>query len=161
MQVFVSEYVCGGGWPDPDLPHSLDREGLAMLRAILSDFARIPDCHVVTTLDHRRPDLNIDGVRVVRVADSIQEQQQFRDLAVQSNVCLVIAPELGNVLYDRCVLAREAGASCVLNPVSETIQQCSDKLQLARFLDTNDIQPLKRLFIGKNARFQLRTVRSW
>lgn len=120
-----------------------------MLRAILSDFARIPDCHVVTTLDHRRPDLNIDGVRVVRVADAIQEQQQFRDLAVQSNVCLVIAPELGNVLYDRCVLAREAGATCVLNPVSETIRQCSDKLELARFLNANDILTIDTSLIGE------------
>ena len=49
MRVFVSEYVCGGGWPDEQIPESLASEGRAMLSSLISDLLRIPDVTVTTT----------------------------------------------------------------------------------------------------------------
>ncbi len=148
MKVFISEYVCGGGWSDPELPPSLEREGLAMLRAVVCDFAQIPDCQVVTTLDHRRPDLDINSVSVIRVSSPLEEQRVFLELALDSDVCLVIAPELGNVLHQRCLAARDAGVAHVLNPDSETIHLCSDKLRLAQFLQSKGVPTIETSRLG-------------
>ena len=44
MQIFVGEYVCGGGLADQnltDIPQSIRDEGAAMLRAIVSDLSDV------------------------------------------------------------------------------------------------------------------------
>ena len=53
MRVFVSEYVCGGAWPEESLDSSLAVEGRAMLLALIQDLLLIPNVDVVTTWDHR------------------------------------------------------------------------------------------------------------
>ncbi len=139
MNVFVSEYVCGGGWPEDDVPPSLLREGGAMLRAIVEDLSRVPNCHVVTTMDAGRQPLSAGGVRVVQVRSPQEEQDVFAKLAAESDFCLVIAPELDNILNERCEAARRAGAGRLLNPASNLVRLCSDKLRLFAFLQTQQI----------------------
>ena len=53
MQVFVSEYVCGGAWPEERIESSLAHEGRAMLTALVEDLSRIPGARVITTWDAR------------------------------------------------------------------------------------------------------------
>ena len=53
MRLFVSEYLCSGAWPEPELPPSLAREGRAMLLALLTDLAVLPDVTLWTTWDAR------------------------------------------------------------------------------------------------------------
>ncbi|MCA9078550.1 MAG: ATP-grasp domain-containing protein [Planctomycetaceae bacterium] len=143
MQVFISEYVCGGAWTEDQLPRSLEREGLAMLRAIVSDFARQPDCNVVTTLDRDRPSLGVEGVRERRVSSPEEEQDVFLELAASSDACLIIAPELGNVLTERCRAVESINGVQLLNPVSDVTHLCSDKLALARVLEHADIPTIE------------------
>jgi len=53
VRLFVSEYICSGAWLEPDLPPSLAREGRAMLLALLTDLAQLPDVTLCTTWDAR------------------------------------------------------------------------------------------------------------
>ncbi|MGE0377824.1 MAG: ATP-grasp domain-containing protein, partial [Planctomycetaceae bacterium] len=135
----MSEFVCGGAWPGSAAPRSLLREGRAMLQALVADFARVPECRVVTTLAADQEPLDVPGAKLLRVRDSEEEAVVFRSLAAECDASLIIAPELGNVLYERCQSARRAGAARLLNPASELVRLCSDKLELARFLAEHNI----------------------
>ncbi len=121
------------------MPASLLGEGRAMLQAIVEDLSRVPDCHVVTTMDARQGTLMADGVRVVRVDSHQEERDVFAELSAESDVCLIIAPELDDLLSKRCEAARRAGARRLLNPASNTVRLCSDKLLLFEFLQAQGI----------------------
>jgi hypothetical protein len=101
-----------------------------MLRSIAADLAAVPGCRVVTTLDIRCPALGLAGVDVRPARSPGEESELFAQLASQSDVTLVIAPELGDALTTRCRQAREARAPRLLNPETSTVALCSDKLQL-------------------------------
>ncbi len=148
MQVFVSEYVCGGAWGDTHLPASLEREGRAMLRAIVSDFARIPGCEVTTTLDDRRPPLGIAHVTEIRVNGKEEEERVFLDLAARSDACLVIAPELGDALTKRCRAVEVMDGVRLLNPAADVTRLCSDKLAFARFLQERNLPTIATSLLG-------------
>ncbi len=106
-----------------------------MLRAIASDFARIPGCQVVTTLDVHRPSLEVAGVREIRVSSPDEEQQVFLNLVASSDACLVIAPELEDALTRRCQMVESASGARLLNSQAHVTHWCSDKLALARMLE--------------------------
>lgn len=139
MKVLVSEYVCGGGWPEASVPVSLLREGRAMLEAIVHDLSRVPGSRVVTTLDARQEPLNVANIDVVRVHNSAEEADVFARLAAEADACLIIAPELGDVLTQRCQAAIRAGAGRVLNPDPDIVSLCSDKFRLFEFLLRHEI----------------------
>jgi predicted ATP-grasp superfamily ATP-dependent carboligase len=109
-----------------------------MLEAVLRDLSAIRDCRVSTTLDAAQPPLSVTNVDVHRVGGPQAERELFLQLAA-ADVCLIIAPELGNVLFDRCEMARAAGARRLLNPPSDLVALCSDKLRLCEFLTERDI----------------------
>src|SRR4051794_14204536 len=91
--IFVFEYVTGGGLAGQDLPASWAAEGGAMRRAIVEDFAALPDVRVVTTVDHRLPADRHPGVEVRVVAGLAAGW--FRSLASRADFTALIAPESG------------------------------------------------------------------
>ncbi|MFP6762332.1 MAG: hypothetical protein VB858_01900, partial [Planctomycetaceae bacterium] len=100
-RIFVSEYVCGGGWPEKVLSPSLAFQGQAMLLAIVSDLLHIPGCDVVTTWDQRLgpfPRQPQGPQPEVFLCDSAGEQDLFEKLCRTSDTALVIAPEFGGIL---------------------------------------------------------------
>lgn len=101
MQVFVSEYVCGGAWPESVIATSLAAEGRAMLLAVLTDLARLPEVEVVSTWDSRLPIEHIDGVEFTRISSRGQEREVFANLASNADAVVLIAPETDGVLADR------------------------------------------------------------
>jgi predicted ATP-grasp superfamily ATP-dependent carboligase len=147
-RIFVSEYVCGGGWPEETLEPSLAREGRAMLLAVVSDFLRLSNCEIVTTWDPRLgefPTSELDEVSavdktrrgpasrlVVHELDSADEAARFEELCRNSDAALVIAPEFHQILARRTAIA----ATLTENLGSDVtaIELCSDKLRLAEFL---------------------------
>ncbi|MBC8289654.1 MAG: ATP-grasp domain-containing protein, partial [Planctomycetes bacterium] len=147
-RIFVSEFVCGGAWPEDSLEPSLAREGRAMLTAIVADLLRIPGCEVVTTWDRRLgefPSCEVAGTLVnpgeprlkIHCATPQDEAEQFRNLCRTSDAALVIAPEFDGILTDR--VATAAPLTTILGPDEPAVSLCSDKLILARFLEERQI----------------------
>jgi hypothetical protein len=141
LQVFVSEYVCGGGWPEAEISGSLAVEGRAMLTAIVDDLSRIPSVEVVTTWDARLGAPPFRGARTHRVKSPAEENALFERLAAESNATLVIAPETDGVLFARCQAVEAAGGR-LLGPRSRAVALCADKLRLAEHLRTAGVNTI-------------------
>src|SRR5439155_19133175 len=110
-RIFVSEFLCGGGWVEPawatGWAPALLGEAWAMLSAAAADFAAVPDVQVVTLLDERLTDYALGPrVEVIRVAPS-GESFAFRAVAANADYALVIAPEIDGRLHHRCLWAAE------------------------------------------------------
>src|SRR5260370_39205481 len=114
MRFFVYESVSAG--VDPTLPASLRREGAAMLRAIVADLARIAGADVRPMSIHRDA-----------------EEPAFRGLARWADYSLVIAPEIDNLLYNRCRWVEEENG-LLLGPSASAVALTSDKKALAEHL---------------------------
>tara|TARA_R110002072_G_scaffold233795_2_gene391430 strand:- start:31798 stop:32880 length:1083 start_codon:yes stop_codon:yes gene_type:complete len=140
MKVFVSEYVCGGAWPEGTLDRSLAAEGRAMLTALIEDLLRLSDVEVVTTWDERLgtfpiglvPTLTVESITSLR-----NEQDSFGRLCEQSDAAFVIAPEFHGILTDRVRIA--SARTRLVGCDVESTKLCSDKLRLAAFLDEANI----------------------
>lgn len=133
-RIFVSEFVCGGGWTEGHPPDSLEREGRSMLLALLADLSADAGLPVVTTCDRRLPrPLFPDGVEAVEVDSPEIELRTFAALAAEAAWTLVVAPETGGILAARVRAVQAAGGNA-LNGSGEAIELCGDKLRLAAFL---------------------------
>jgi predicted ATP-grasp superfamily ATP-dependent carboligase len=166
MQIFVSEYVCGGAWPDEQLNSSLAREGQAMLTALVEDLAKIPGVRVVTTWDARLNDRPTwDHVQVNSIAE---EKVAFQKFVRESDCAWIIAPETDRCLEQRVSLFEAEIARSDSNSKCEligsrgfAIKVCSDKLVLNNLLGFRKIaMPETALFdprspLLKNWRFPL------
>ncbi len=145
MRVFVSEFICGGGLSGEQLPDSLQREGRAMLWAVVDDLLQISDCRVSTTLDARLtqevPLPDSSRCRIEIVASAEAEQRQFHELAATSDAVLVIAPETDGQLADRVRRVLSFGVKS-LNCSPEAIELCGDKLRLARHFEDHSLVTL-------------------
>lgn len=130
MRIFISEFVCGGGWPG-DRAESLAREGEAMLRAVVEDFSRIDGVRVTTTWDARLGPHRFSDAQVIPIDSPELELPIFHELAGICDATLVIAPETDGILSQRAQIALQNGAH-LLGPSVEAIELCSDKYQLAR-----------------------------
>lgn len=130
--VFVYEWTCAApaGSVDPAGAASLNREGVAMLAALLADFAAVPGVSVRTLL-HPGAELAVpSGVGTIRTTD---EEPAFRELARTSDVTLAVAPEFDGLLEARCRWVCEEHG-CWLGPTIDAIRLCADKLELGRRL---------------------------
>jgi len=112
MQVFVYEYASCQPAGDAAAA-SLRAEGAAMLAAVLADLARVPGVNVVTLPD--------------------EDESAFCRFAAASDWTLVIAPETGGVLAERCRWVEEAGGR-LLGPTPDAIHLTGDKRVLADHL---------------------------
>jgi predicted ATP-grasp superfamily ATP-dependent carboligase len=128
MTLFVSEYICSGALIGRDLPTSLLREGQAMRDAVIADLAALPDVAVTTTCDRRVPPPASKCKTLVVLSPDL-EQQRFSELCEGTDAALVIAPELGGVLLDRCRVAAELSPR-LLNCTPAAVELCSDKFAL-------------------------------
>lgn len=141
MRIFVSEYVCGGGWPEPTIAGSLAVEGRAMLCAVVEDLSRIAGVRVETTWDLRLGSQPLRGAHVVSVGSRAEEQRAFERLARECDATLVIAPEFNRILVERCRIVEDCGGR-MLGPGSRAVELCSDKLRLARHLEEAGIRTI-------------------
>ena len=159
MRIFVSEYVCGGAWPEPDLPASLAREGRAMLEGIAADLARIPGLSVAATWSGQVGAFPVDGIDVHTVSDPADERRLFEQLAAECNATLVIAPEFDGILAERARAVLAVGGR-LLGPAPDAIALCSDKLALARHLESHGFPtiPTQPWTPGENISFALPCV---
>lgn len=134
MRIFVSEYICGGGWGATARPVSLVREGAAMLAALVDDLLKLDGVTVVTTWDRRlsRSEFGLEWyaehpeTRLERygVSGPTEEAALFATLSQECDATLIIAPELEGELLRRRSLVPPARS---LNSTLSAIDQCGDK----------------------------------
>lgn len=139
MRILVSEFLSSGGLARHTGGASLAREGLAMLRAVLSD---VVDCAGVEAATLVLPELEPLLPRHPHLHCEIvtpeTESVRFRMLARQCSHALVIAPEFDDILARRAGWAVEAGAK-LLGPTPEAIRATADKLRLGELLQKEGI----------------------
>ncbi|MBW8884188.1 MAG: ATP-grasp domain-containing protein [Planctomycetia bacterium] len=134
MKIFVYEFVTGGGWSSHMPPDgSLSAEARAMVQAMAADFAALEGVEVLTTRDARLPELHPAGCDVTLIASSDQEHAAFCRLVRDADWTLLIAPESGGALLERCRLVEEVGG-WLLSPSSDCIAIASSKQATAERL---------------------------
>ncbi len=111
-----------------------------MLSAVLDDLSRVPGVAVVTMLarDFAAPAGSRRAAHPCRRVGPSDEEETFRELAARADHTLVIAPESGGLLEERCRIAEEAGGR-LLGPASAEVRLAADKLALAEHLASHDV----------------------
>src|SRR5207244_6536323 len=64
--------------------------------------------------------------------DSNNEERQFREMASQADITVVIAPEFDNILAHRCQWVEESGGR-LLGPSPAAVRLTADKYGLSQF----------------------------
>jgi predicted ATP-grasp superfamily ATP-dependent carboligase len=102
-----------------------------MRRAIAAEFASLPGCRVITTLDHRlgeRP-----GPWSVAEIGPGEEDARVPELAAGADYTVLVAPETGGILEARTRALTAAGAR-LLGSLPEGVALAGNKLKLAAHL---------------------------
>ena len=153
MRVFVSEYLTCGACPRTMRAPSLLAEGRSMVEAVLTDFARCPDCRVCTTWDAQLKPPQVSGIETVLVTDGDQEHSVFKQLAGECDATFLIAPEFEGLLSNRRRLIDQVGGRS-LGCTAEAIELCASKQATAlalgefgvRSIDTARFSPQEQSF---------------
>jgi tyramine---L-glutamate ligase len=143
MGLFVHEHFSSGAYPGELWQSSLAPEGLAMLGAVLEDFAAWSATRPVTTLDVR---LRAEAARrgfadwaELHWAESPEhELSLFQEFARRAAGTFVIAPESEGILLARRRVVERAGGQ-FLGHETEAIRLCSDKLAFCEHLARHDL----------------------
>ena len=98
MNLFVFEFVSGGGFCDKPLPPALAREGDMMLRALLADLTELPGVCTTTSRDPRLPPPFLLGVRAIVPSPGDDGATLYARGAAAADAAWPIAPETGGVL---------------------------------------------------------------
>jgi tyramine---L-glutamate ligase len=105
--VFVHEFVTGGGWPLGEVPLDLASEAAAMLQAVLVDFSAWGAVRTVTTLDRRLSHFTLPADEVVCVTPG-EHAAVFASVLDRSDAALIIAPETDGILARLSAIAEAA-----------------------------------------------------
>src|SRR5436305_5120249 len=105
MNLFVYEYCASRPSTPGDTTEALRGEGLAMLAAVMEDFGQVPGVAPIALVAADLPPVPFPR----QTTEPGQEKQRFVELAGRSEFTLVIAPETGSLLEQRCRWVLEAG----------------------------------------------------
>ena len=130
MQILVYEYISSGVLAGQAIDPSLKREGLAMVRALVTDLANNLGLTLVLPLDPSLLPGWPPGVCPIPVQGQEQERQVIQEVLKQVDAAIFIAPEFGGILEERCCWCEEAGVP-LLGPASLAVRMASDKQALA------------------------------
>ncbi|MHA1508907.1 MAG: ATP-grasp domain-containing protein [Promethearchaeota archaeon] len=137
--IFIFEFVSGGGFNQVEIPSSLFCEGYAMLRAIIEDFKNL-GFHVTTLLDARIEFLSrymkVDVVKSVELEE--EYINKYYDCVKNSNYCFVIAPEFSNVLYNLTKIVKK-NKKRLLSIDLNGVKIGASKLETYKFFIANGI----------------------
>lgn len=128
--ILVHEYVTGGGWPGPDLPHGLAEEAGAIRQALLADLSAWGQFPVVTTRDPRLPTTGFNADRVVDLCAEVYPTALL-ELARECGAALVVAPETGGAHELIVSLLSDAGVS-LLGSLPPAVAVAADKWECHR-----------------------------
>ncbi len=141
MKIFLYEFVTGGGGWSGCVPlvESLLAEARAMIRAMAADFAALDGADIVTTRDARLPEIHPPGCNITLVASSDEERAAIRRLASTADWTLLIAPETGEALLQRCRLVEDVGGR-LLSPSAQCVEIATSKQRTAERLRRHGVR---------------------
>ena len=147
MRILIYEHLCSTGGMQPGIPAppSLLREGKAMLEALISDFASLPDCEICLPLpaieDCRLP----SSVEVLASSANSGHlpSEWFRGL----DAALIVAPELGNLL-EQFTHQLESVPLFNLGSNSAAVRIAGDKWLTFQILQRNSIPTIPTWFLS-------------
>lgn len=138
-RICLYEYFTSGGlWgagrhADISQSANLLAEGRAMASALAADLAAIDDTDIICLRDARLSDWRPPGCRTVDVGDEHRDLELLAGLAANSDWTIVIAPEIGGALSERCRRV-VAGGGRLLGPSPSLVALASDKQRTALHL---------------------------
>jgi tyramine---L-glutamate ligase len=143
MGLFIHEYFSSGAFPGELRHSSLAPEGLAMLAALLEDFAGCSIGRIATSLDRRLAadahERSLAAWADIHWAESAEhESVLFSNLAAEGEATFVIAPESDGILLARRRQVDDAGGR-FLGHSADAIQLCSDKLAFCEHLARHEL----------------------
>jgi len=141
--IFIFEFVSGGGFSQVEIPSSLFCEGFAMLRSIIEDFKNL-GFHITTLLDSRIEFLShymkVDVVKSVELEEDFLKK--YTDCVRSSNYCFVIAPEFSNILYNLTKIVK-TNKKKLLSIDLNGVKLGASKLETYKFFIANGIDTPK------------------
>ncbi|HVA50065.1 MAG TPA: ATP-grasp domain-containing protein [Pirellulales bacterium] len=130
MKMFVYEYLTGGGLlADAGMSAGIDslaREGRAMCAALAADFAAVGGIEVMCLHDARQAGLHAPNVCWADVRSAAEHDVAFDRAAADADRTVVIAPEIGGVLLERCRRVI-AGGGRLLGSSPRLVELAGDK----------------------------------
>ena len=141
MRVLVYEYLTGGGlWSEDEDGSSLNsllKEGQAMAEAICDDLAHVSNVEVVRLLDTRLTTWS-QSARCIPVGSPAEESAAFATWAQRCDWTLLIGPESGGRLLERCRHVELLGGR-LLSPDSRFVALTGDKCATAQQLVSRSV----------------------
>ncbi|GFP27771.1 MAG: Carbamoyl-phosphate synthase large chain [Actinobacteria bacterium] len=137
MKIFIHEFICGEGLVDEEAPSSLLAEGYAMLRAIVADFARLGEHHIIVSQDFRLDFGALPAHETVLVPQGGFDYV-FSSLVEENDAVFLIAPETDGVLA-RLTEQVEKSGKILLGPSSQAVQVAADKMATYLLLHQADL----------------------
>lgn len=128
MNIFIFEYITGGGFIDQTVPPSLLSEGRMMLQAVLDELALLPNIKITVPLEPRcqaglRLPANASKIDIVTGSDVIQ---QLPEMLADCDIFWPIAPEMQGILSSIAGISSQLRCRTWLSDV-DAVAVCSDK----------------------------------
>jgi len=153
QDIFIFEFVSGGGFNQVEILSSLFCEGYAMLRTIIEDFKNL-DFHITTLLDSRIDFLShyikADVIKSVELEEDYLKK--YTACVKDSKYCFVIAPEFSNILYNLTKIVKK-NKKKLLSIDLNGVKLGASKLETYKFFIANEISTPKSYWIPFKGRF--------
>ena len=153
QDIFIFEFVSGGGLNQFEIPSSLFCEGYAMLRTIIEDFKNL-GFHITTLLNSRIEFLShylkADVIKSVELEEDYLKK--YTDCVRDSNYCFVIAPESSSILYDLTKIVKNNNKK-LLSIDLKGVKLGASKLETYKFFIANEMSTPKSYRIPFKGRF--------
>jgi predicted ATP-grasp superfamily ATP-dependent carboligase len=154
VKILVFEYISGGGCNREELPDSLAREGLLMLKALLEGLREIPGLAVTVMLDVRLAEVVVPpNVRTVLIGRQDDCFIRFEQLVEQHDAVWPIAPEFEGILFSLSNAVERLGRT-LLGSGSEAVRLAGDKYETYRCLLCRQIPAVHTCRLEKVSVFQ-------
>ncbi len=128
MKILIFEYICGGGFCTENLPNSLAKEGLLMLKALVNDLMVINKHSLSILLDWRFINHFDSPLKIIPVQKEADIVKLFEQTLITVDAVWLIAPETENILFNFTQLV-ELSNKILLSSPSPIIAQTTDKWQ--------------------------------
>ncbi|NOQ34786.1 MAG: ATP-grasp domain-containing protein [Methylococcaceae bacterium] len=151
MKILVFEYICGGGFCTEELPDSLAKEGLLMLKALLNDLTIIDAHKISVLLDGRLINNFDDALEIIVIEKKDDILKRFKSELSSVDAVWLIAPESGEILFNLTQIVESAN-KLLLNSPSKAITQTADKWQTFKQLSTHNINSVSTAILNNNSR---------
>jgi tyramine---L-glutamate ligase len=139
LKILVFEYITGGGLNKSDLPESLVREGLLMLRSLLDNLAGMDAVEPLIMLDSRMiRRLSPNPANICIIKPEHECHQEFVRLIQTCDAVWPIAPESDGVLQALCETVEQSG-KILLNPLTSAVVVTGDKWLTYEYLGRHSI----------------------